>query len=319
MAGQGIAGQGFIGIAFETTYGTYVPPTRFFPIKSESMSAAYQNQKRQLIRGVVDNLGHVAGFNSVAGDIEMELIEDVLPYFLYVSRNAVTKTGTGPWVYACLPTHIGAASSLPAGKKAMSITIVKNGEVFGYVGCVVGAIKIGVDNGIPSLKISVVGSDEATQTLPTYTALATDAPFGAGQYSVEIPTATQVFDVSNFTFTVNDNASPQFRLNNTRKAQWVAWGAREVMLNIEKDFTIRTEWDAFKAMTAASITVSMTKSASALVSIVLPNAIRDTMEIDGLSDQGAVVGQTVAYSGDYDVTTSASYILTVKSAVTNIT
>jgi hypothetical protein len=307
MSGLGTHASGFIGIAFESTYGTWVTPTRFFPIKSESMSESHDNQKRRLIRGLADNLGHVLGPSTVAGDITCELLEDVLPYFLYCSRNTVAKTGAGPYVYTTTPAHWGSADQLPTGKKGLSITVVKNGEVFGFSGCVLSALEVNVDNNIPYMKLSVVGKQEASQILPTYTAVSTDIPYNASQYSIEIPTTTQVFDITNFTFTVNDNAETQFRLANTLTPQWVKLGAREVTLNVERDFSARTEWDSFKALTAQSVSVKCTKSASASVAIKLPNAIRDTHDIDGLSDQGAATMQQITWMGDYDTTTSKSY------------
>ena len=315
----GTHAQGFIGIAFETTWGTWVAPTRFFPIKSESLTYQQDTQKRRLIRGIADNSGHVAGFSYVSGDIEMELLEDVLPYFLHVSRNTVVKSGTGPWTYTCTPAHWGAQDQLPATKKGMSIAVVKNGITFGYVGCVVSGITISQDGGIPTMKISVVGKNEATQTLPVYSGISTDAPFNTGQYAIEVPTASAVLDCENFEFSVNDSAEPQHRLSTDLTPQWIKWGQREVMLQMERDFNTRTEWDAFKALTSSSVTVKMTKSASASVAIKLANAVRDSHEIDGLSDQGSATKQRMTWEGDYDTATSKSYEIIVVSNVTNIT
>lgn len=313
MSGLGTHAQGYVGIAFEAVYGTYVPPTRFFPIKSESMVEAFENQKRRLIRGIADNLGHVAGFSKVEGDLSMELIGDLVPYFLYVSRNTVVKGGIAPnFTYTTTPGHFGASSALPAGKQGLSITVVKNGEVFGFVGCVVSQMEIGVDSGIPTFKVSLIGRAESTQALPVPVFPATDLPFGAGLYSIEIPTSTVVFDLATFTFTVNDNAEAQNRLQNSRYAQWVKFGQREVMLQVERDFTSRAEYDAFKALTAQSVTVSMTKGANDSVTILLPKAVRDTFEYDGLSDQGQATMMRMTYEGDYDAASSKSYELVVK-------
>lgn len=319
MAGLGTHAGGFIGIAFEATWGTAVAPTRFFPIKSESMSESHDNQKRRLIRGLADNLGHVLGPSSVAGDIEMELMEDVLPYFLYVSRNSIVKSGTGPWTYTCTPTHWGAQDQLPSTKKGMTITVVKNGEVFVYSGCVVSGLEIGVDSNIPSLKVSLVGKAEATGTLPTYTGLAGDVPFNATQYVIEIPTAAAIFDTTSFTFTLNDNAEAQFRLANQTAPQWIKWGEREVMLQVERDFNTRAEWDLYKSLTAQTVTVKCTRGASGSVAIKMANSYRDSYDIDGLSDQGSATMQSITYQGDYDSATSKAYEIIVSSSTTSIT
>jgi len=309
----GTHATGYVGIAFEATYGTYVPPTRFFPIKSESLSEQFDNQKRRVIRGIADNLGFVAGWSHVEGDIQLEMLSDVLPYFMHVMRMDVIKTGAGPYVYTGTPAHYGSSASLPVGKKGMSITIVKNEEIFGFTGCVVSQLEIGVDTGIPQLKATILGRRGASGALPTPTWLATDVPFGAGLYSVEVPTAAQVFDVADFTFTVNDNAEAQNRLMNNRYAQWVKFGQREVQLQMERDFSTRAELDAYKALTSQSITVTMTKTVTDNVSVIMPVAVIDSYDMDGLSDQGQATMHRLTYEGVYDPATSKSYSLVCKS------
>jgi hypothetical protein len=319
MAGLGTHAQGYVGVAFETTYGVYAAPTRFFPIKSESLSETFENQRRRVIRGTADTLGTIPGWSRVEGDLEMELIEDVLPYFLFVSRNNVVKTGAGGnYVYTTTPTHWGSSASLPAGKKGLSITIVKNGEVFGFVGCIVGGMSITTDAGIPSVTFTLVGAGEATQSLPTPSFVLSDTPLGAGLYSFEIPTASQVFDVENFTFNANDNPEPQNRLMNTRFARWMKFGERDVTLELNRDFVDRSEWDIYKALTSRSVTIAMTRNANRGVTITLPSATPDTADIDGLSDQGAATMQSLTYAANYDPVTGKSYEIVCKSG-TDIT
>jgi hypothetical protein len=310
MAGQ-IQGSTIVGIAFETTYGTYVPPTRFFPIRSESLSEAWNHVNRRLLRGIVDSSGYVAGNHSVEGNITMELLPAVLPHFLYVSRNSIVKSGAGPYVYTCTPTHIG--DSVLLTKPSLSITMMKAGVVFGFTGCVMSQLTITVEEGIPTMSIDIVGSQEATQTTPTPTFLATDLPFNAGQYNIQIPTASQIFAVESFTFTVNDNAEPQFRLSSNSGAQWVKFGEREATLEINRDFESRAEWDLFKALTSTTPKITLTNGAS-IVDITMPRAIRATYEIDGASDQGSPVMASVNYEASYDVTTSRAYQIVVTTA-----
>jgi hypothetical protein len=310
--------SGYIGLAFETVYGTYVAPTRFFPIKSESLVEDRQNQNRRLIRGIADTLGSLSGFFSVAGDIEMELMEDIVPYFLYVSRNSIVKSGTGPnLVYTTTPTHVGNSVSLT--KPSMSITVVKNGLAFGFVGCVTSALEFSASEGIPSFKVSIIGSSEASQSLPTPAYLATDLPFTAGMYNIKVPAASGIlYDVESFTLTINDNAEPMFRHSDKAGAQWVKFGEREVTFEMSRDFDTRAEYDSFKALTTVATSLLLTRNANRSVEIKLPNAVRSTYEIDGLSDQAAPILANVSYMGHYDPTTSKSYEIVCK-ALTDIT
>lgn len=303
----GIHGQGFIGIAFETVYGTYVPPTKYFPIKSENLKYIVSQQGRRVIRGLVDNVGMVTGFSHIEGDIEMELMEDALPYFMQVMRGTIVKTGTTDLTYTMTPGH----SATGTTKVAMSITVTRAGSVFGYTGCQVSQLEIGTADGIPTMKLTFLGSDETTQSVPTPTWLATSIPFGAAQWSIQVPTASQVLDVQEVTATINDNLTPQYRLANFTKAAFVSFGQREVVARTVRDFASKTEYDLFKALTATSVTFEWTKSATKKVTLTLPNAIRETYDLDGLSDQGALHMAAVQFQGIYNTATSKAYELVV--------
>jgi len=307
----GIGAGGFMGLAFETTYGTYAAPTKYFPIKSEDFKFMQDTYWRRVIRAnVVTWLGAADGFSHVEGDIEMELMEDALPYFLHASRNTVAKSGAGAdKTYVTTPTAIASSSSLP---KTLSITIVRAGVTFGYVGCVVGKMSFSADDtGVPMMTMTVMGSDEASQSLPTPTWLATSTAFGAGMYSIEIPTATQVFDCNGFTFEVDDTPEPQFRLNNSRKARFIKFGERSTTLQTTRDFDGRAEYDLFKALTATSVTLSCTKSATNKVTFKMPNAIRETYDGPSLTGQGDLITADVTFNGVFDLVTSKDYEITV--------
>jgi hypothetical protein len=310
-----IQAQTQLGIAHETVFGTYVPPVRFFPIKSETLSHQFAHVKRRLIRGVADNLGHVIGNNHVEGDIVMELYPDVLPYFLYVSRVSIAKTGAGPFQYVTTPTHVGDSVSLT--KPSMSINVFKAGESFGFRGCVVSGWEIGVEDGIPIVTVHVVGSIESDQADPTPAYLTTDVPVTTAGWSIQIPDASAILTIEDVTFSVNDNAEPQFRIGGNGAA-WIKFGEREVMASCNRDFESRAEYDAWKLTTATSVTIILTQGGKS-VTIKMANVTRETYEIDGASDQGSPVMASIEYTGNYDIATSKSYEVTVAGSITNIT
>lgn len=284
---------------------TYVAPVKFFPIRNETLSRPQDTIWRRPIRKSADIIGAVAGNVHVEGDIEMEALEDVVVHFLYASRTSIVKTGTSNYTYTATPT----AAAVPV--RTLSITIERNAQIFGYVGCVVGSFKFGIDSGLLTFTVSIVGSDEATQTLPVPT-FSTTVPFGAGQYNIQIPTATQVFDVDTFEWTCEDNADPQFRLKDTgRGAQFIKFGERNLGLTCERDFLDKTDYDAFKALTSQSLTITATKGANNSIVIVTPVAIKDTYEV-GLSGEGDLVRANIAYQAAIDGSGN-SYTITVKT------
>lgn len=287
-----IAACGSIGVARETTPGTYVAPTKFFPIMNESLTWAPQQSQRRGIRKTADILGVIPSTFTVAGDIEMEAFEEILPYFLMAARTNAVKTGATNYTYEFVGANCGGLGTLG---KTLSITIVRNGQVFGYTGCVVGGFKFGVDNGLSTMEATIVARNEATQTLPTDTWPAT-APFGMGQYSVEFPTGSPVVDTDTFEFSVDDNPSAEFRLKSTsRGADFVRFGERTAKFQVGRDFITRADYDNFRAQTTASVTLTMTKGTNNSVSVLMPVAVPAEYPVN-LGNQGDLVRATIPYN-----------------------
>jgi hypothetical protein len=301
----GIGAQGFVGVAFEATPGTYVAPTKFCPIRSESLNVTQANYNRRDIRQVADSLGVVGGDMHVAGDINMCVYPDCLPYFLYGSRGTVVKTGTGPWTYAHTPGH----TANPTALRTMSLTVVRNGIVHGYSGCVVGVSEYSQDNKMMIVRHGIIGMTEAVQGAPSPT-WSNQGVFGAGMYDLEIPLASDVFDIDQFTLTIDDAATPEFRLSTTRTPRFVRFGERTVGLTLMRDYESRTDFDAFKTLTAQAVRLKASNGASADVQFDIPVAIKDSYEL-GLSGQGDLVRASIAYTGHYDSVTGAAAKTTV--------
>lgn len=301
----GIAGCGSLGIALETVAGTYVAPTKFFPILSENLQYMQETTWRRAIRKSADYTGATQGNAHVEGDIGMEAFEDVVPYFLRCARTSVVKGGIDPdFTY----TFKGTCDAVPV--KTMSITVVRAGSVFAYTGCVVAGFSFTVEDGLLQFNVSMLGRDEAIQSAPVEV-FPTTEPFGAGTYNIELPTGSPVTDLDTFEFSVDDGAEPQYRLRSTRGAAFIAYGEREVTASADRDFVDKTEYDIFKALTKRSLTFEATKGAANEISAVMPASITDSYEV-GLSGQGDLVRASVSYMGAVDVNGDA-YTIEVKT------
>jgi hypothetical protein len=289
----GIGAAGILGVAFETTPNTYVAPAKFIPFLSETMVRTDDQQWRRSIRATPDNVGVVGGNVNTAGDINIEALEDCIVYFLRAARTAMVKTGTTPnWSYAFTPT----ATAVPA--KTLSITIVRNGIVFGYVGCITSSFSFTVSDGLLQATFSMIGSDETTQSLPSAT-WPTTAPYGAGTYNIQIPTSTTVLDADTFTFTVDDSGTPQFRMSTTRGAQYVAFGERTVTLTVDRDFLDKTQYADFIANTAQTITLVATKGANNSITFLLGVATQTEYPVN-IGSQGDLVRTTTNFTSSLD-------------------
>lgn len=308
-----IQAQGLVGIAFETTWGTYVAPTKYFPVRSCDLNYSQETQWRRPIRGLADNIDGVPGFSTVTGTIEMELMENILPYFLYVSRNTVVKTGATNFVYTATPAHFGTSASLPTGKKGLSISVQKAGMTFGYTGCVVTGIEFGVDGATPIVTFTIIGNDEATQSALTYVEDATSLVYGAGMWNIQVPTASQIYDVDNMSITIDEGAEAQHRLSDRRRAEFIKFGERTITAQLDRDFSTRTEYDAFKILTTTSVKVSCIRSVNNGVDVTLPRAVPETYEPGVLSSQGDLVRASVQYQGTYNSGTSKAGEIVVRT------
>lgn len=288
------------------TPGTYTAPTKFFPFNTESIVLSQSTVFRRPIRQSADIIGAVAGNYNPGGDIEMEALEDVLIYFLFASRTLIVQSGTSPnFIYTITPT----AAAVP--QKTMSLTFVRNGIVFGYTGMVVSNFMFGIADGLLTFKTGILGRDEAVQSAPVPTWPAT-VPFGAGSYSIEVPTATPVLDTDTFEWTVEDNAAVNFRLKNTgRGAQFINYGERNSTMTIDRDFQDRIDYDLFKSVTSQSVTLTASKGANNLITLLAPVTIKNTYDV-GLSGQGNLVRASITYQNVIDGT-GKSWQITVKT------
>jgi hypothetical protein len=307
----GTGAGGFLGVALEETSGTYTAPTKFVPITSESLAFTQDTVWRRPIRQSADIVGAVEGDGRVEGDISMEAFEDVVAVMLQAARTTFTTAGTTPnFTY----TFTGSAEAIPTN--TLSITVVRNGEVFGYTGCVISSFVFTIDSGQLMFNPTILGRDEAEQgaPVPTWPTGIQTVPYGSGSYSIQIPTATQVFDADGFEFTVDDAAEAQYRLrDDTNGATFVAYGERAVTLSLDRDFEDRADYDAFRALTASSVTLLASKGANNSIQLDIPAAIKDTYEV-GLSGQGDLIRASIAYNGVLD-SSGKAYTVTVKTQV----
>lgn len=262
----GLGGGGSVGVAFETTMGTYVPPVTFSPILNESLRYMEDKYYSEQIRQQTIASDVKSSYYHVEGDIEVEVDPRDHVYWLYASRHTIAKTGAGPFEYKFTPSSAGSASTAAGTTtpKTLSITIVRNGIVFGYTGCVVGGFEYTVEDGVLRCTMSVLGLAEATQADPTETWVAPDL-LGADAHRVYLaasaaaPTFGAVdVNFNGFTFRTNYNAEAQNRIRADRSASYISYGITEAEFESELDFLDKTDYDNMKNNTTRAIKLEST-------------------------------------------------------------
>lgn len=261
-----MGGAGVLGVAFEAVYGTFVPPTKFIPIRSESLTHNEDKQVLTPIRGLAVASKVKRGYTVVEGDIEFEVTSDTLIYFLYAARTTPSRVGVAaPFTYNFVPSSVVQPTTAAgeATRKTLSVYIDRGGEEFTYVGCSVGQISFTIDNGDLICTASVVGLDLETDngaTVPAYDAW---EPFGPGQIGVELPTGTPRTDMDTFTINIQDNAEALNRIKQgSRSPTYVRWGEREVSGTFDHDFLNLSEYNAFINNTSREWTILATHDAN---------------------------------------------------------
>lgn len=311
-----VGGGGVLGVGIETTLGTYVPPTKWIPIRSESLQVTEDTIYRMNLRGTADRTGVIAGYTHVEGDIVFEVTPDVLTYFFYAARVTPTKAGaSAPFTYTFTPAHV-AKTSTAAGatnRKTLSILVHRSARPFGYLGCSVSQLAFSIDSGILICTATIYGTDEVAQSAgtPTYTAQVVAGP---GKLTLEVPTATVRADTDTFTATINDNATQANRLDGTRKAAYVNWGEREITAHYEVDFDALTDYTAFRNKTIQAVTFKAIPTATAEEFTLLLNATAIDAAPINLAGLGDVNRASIDMHGFYN--TTAAYLATIITAET---
>jgi hypothetical protein len=307
----GIGAAGSVGIARESVAGTYAAPEVFIPVRSEGLKFINEVQYTRPIMGTPDQIHGVTGPQRVEGDIEFEVLLEPLLYLLYGARMDLAKTGTGPYVYTFTPSPAAEAPN-----KTLSITVVRNGVVFGYVGCVVGKLEFTTDNGVLVCTATVLGRSEAPQSSPSIS-WPEDAPFDADAYTLTIG-GSGVTDADQITWSLDDSAEAVNRLGVAAAAAYVKFGERTVTASMERDFQDATEYNKYKSTTEQALTFKSEYDANNYILFTTQAVIMSTFEVN-LSGQGDLVRGSIDYMGKYDFTSGETYEIEISSDTIDIT
>ena len=297
MSPVGLGAGGAVGIALETAAapGTFVPPTVWVPITSESFNYQEERYFSEAIRQLTINQMAKQGYYNIEGDISLEVDTRLLPYFLYASRLSAVKVGAGsPWTYTFTPSS---GAQIPATNRTMSIAIQRSGVWFGYSGCVVTSIEFTIDTGVMRADIpaATVGSPTPTFTAPQL--MGADAhTISVGDNALLTPVsgaaamtgATADLTWNGFTYTLNDNGAAQHRINQSRAAAYISMGITEAQVTSSLDFLSRVEYDKFVATTQKRLQCLSSNGANDKLAINVYNAVYEAYNVD-LGSWGDIV------------------------------
>ena len=279
---SGIAAQ--LGIKAETTWGTFVAPTRFHPLISESLTESIDALEsegimtgRRLLGAGQWALGNV----DVGGDIKTELYQQGMGALLKACFGAVATTGAGPYTHTLTPGDLTDDHlSVQVGKPDVSGTV----QPFSFYGMKVTEWELEVEaGGLVTLTTSLAGYKLATSD-----SLAT-ASFGTGAatpFTFKHATATVAGSAANIkklTLKGNNGLDVDRRfIGSEFRAEPLEADLREYTGVLDMEFVDLTQMNRFRNATEVALVVTITAGASASLTITM-NVRFDgsTPEVDG--------------------------------------
>jgi len=285
----GLGASGLVGVAKETTRGTYQAPTVYVPFLEEGLTYTEDKYFSEAIQKQVVDADVAAGFYHAAGPLNMEFDSQFAPYFLDASRHVRVKTGaSSPFTYTYTPSS--GASGVGASPATLSITIERNGVLFGYPGCIVDTLEFTVDAGVLRMNMGIMGVGEQDVTGPLTPTFPSRKILGADAHEIRLdaagtaPTFASGTIQTNFdgiTMSFNHNSSAENRINRSRAASYIAFHKTEFSATTSLDFESKTEYTNFRTNVARALQLESIGAvpASDAIRIRMFRAVLETYDV----------------------------------------
>ena len=312
-----VAGGGHVGLAIESTHGTYAAPAVFAPVTSENLAENRNDPTRKAILGQAVTLGKVGGRSWVEGEITMEALPLQMVYMMAASRWTIVKAGAGPYTYTASDSAL--AHQRAVDGKSLTITVDRAGIGFAYLGCQVASQRFFVEDGMPMVAYSIIGREQTEDYTPGAVTIPTEVPFGADDIALTIATLARC-DIDSLEFNFDDNGEARFNLCGAEGADYVKFGEFNGSASFEADFESKADYALWVARTTQEIQAVWTKDANQILDIEIHGGIYDTYEV-GLGAMGDQVRASAELMAVYAVgdTAAAQIELTTATDVTEIT
>jgi len=279
---SGMAAQ--LGVKAETTWGTFVAPTRFYPLISESLTEEIDRLESEgIIAGqrVLRSEQWAAGNVDVGGDIQTELYQQGMGALLKACFGAVDTTGAGPYTHTFTPGDLTDDHlSVQVGKPDVAGTV----QPFSFYGMKVTDWELSIEaGGLVMLTTSLVGKQLATSD-----ALAT-ASYGTGAatpFTFKHATASVAGGAANvkkLTIKGSNGLDTDRRfIGSEYRAEPLEADLREYGGTVDLEFESLTQYNRFR--NANEVALVSTISAGASASLTTTMNVRfdgATPEVDG--------------------------------------
>jgi hypothetical protein len=314
-----------LGVAEESTWNTYVAPTRWLPFESEALDYKPAIIQAMPLWGQLypPTKGHVATTHSIDGDIKFYGTDRQMGVlFKHMLGAAPVITGTGPYTQVYQPGDDRTMGlTLQVGRPEVSGTV----DAYSYTGCKVidWEMTIDVDKFL-ELTLTVDGASASTAqayAAPSYVTANymhfAEATLTAGG---TVSTSGGVCSVSGGTViatakNVSIKGSDKLKIDRFylgaagTKAEPIANGFRQITGTVEVEYENLTDvYNAFVAQTALALELKFVVTGGTSLDIILPNIYWDSKGNPNATGP-EVLGTKVTFAaGTYDNTNPACQI-----------
>jgi len=266
----GLGGQ--LGFAAESTYGTFVAPTRFLEFTEASVKYERERIESNGIRAG-RRVPHrwAQGVQRAAGDVTFEMAPQGFGLlWAHVLGGTDVITGTNPYTHTLSPGDLaGKSLSLQIGKPDLGGVV----RAFTYLGCkVTGAQVAAAVNEYAMMTVSFYGNHlDTAQTLGTASYPTGLTPFDFTKGSVTV--AGSAFDVKEFNLSIDNGlAVDRHFIRATtpeRSKEPLEANRRAYTGTMTADFTDLTALNRFINGTEASLVLTFNAGAAAQTTITM--------------------------------------------------
>lgn len=291
------AGLGsWVGWAQESTWGTAVARTKYYPLLSSGDNLGNEIEKVMGtdIEFAQTDVGKVyEGQETIRGSFQIELgYTGLLRLWEHITGHTPSPTGAGPFTWTFFPLITGTPNTLGEG---LSIEILRGGQSansFLYEGCK-----------LTKLTINATANSVATGTFEfvaeTVTTVAKSTPGSVGVNDlIRQPTgqASPAFcliggtarNCKSVTFTVDSKYEPRHTLDSFLTLEPYRTGKQEATLQLELEFQDLNQFNDFIALTSRVVQVEWNQAANANFRITMDNAILMTGATPFINSMGII-------------------------------
>lgn len=329
-----------IGIAEETTWGTFKTATAFIEFTGEGFNGELEAKRLDEINSQRTPSKRVQGNKSVMGSLETTLKpgEDAMVLLLkQLMGGTVTSSGTSTTGYIHV-LNVGdqqsnAGTNTSSNVLGLTAQVRKGGDhVFNFLGMKVNQATISGEVGEPvKISLELIGKDfTSASALSTTVSYTTTLPvnftgitiYNADSIGAITTTATETYN--SFSLQINNNLVNDIRQLGSRLLSALPVATQDVSMTLGQRFDTTTAYSrwtgetvrAFEILLDTGNTVSSTSGATTYsMRIKLPRCYHDGSTIPQIGSRNDVLSQELQLTCFYD--SSAGYA--VQTTVVNLT